>query len=113
MGQVDLVHVGHGHVADGGSFTLTSGVLARQPMPGSAAITTVNAALEAFASAAALELDRDQRVNVVSPAWVKETMVQMGMDPAPGISAADTAKAYKVAVEGADNGATLHAAHHV
>lgn len=34
MGQVNLVRVGHPFVADGGSLTLTSGVLAQRPMPG-------------------------------------------------------------------------------
>jgi hypothetical protein len=39
MGQVNLVRYGLTSVNDGGSFTLTSGVLAQQPMPGSAAIS--------------------------------------------------------------------------
>ena len=56
MGQVDLVRLGFDHVRDGGSLTLTSGVLARAPMPGSAAISLVNAGLEGFARAAALEV---------------------------------------------------------
>lgn len=58
MGQVDLVRRGLAQVADGGSFTLTSGVLSTEPMPGSAAISLVNAGLEGFARAAALELPR-------------------------------------------------------
>src|SRR5205814_552235 len=48
MGQVNLVRYGLTSVNDGGSFTLTSGVLAQQPMPGSAAISLVNAGLEGF-----------------------------------------------------------------
>lgn len=109
MGQVNLVRVGRDHVSDGGSFTLTAGVLSRQPIPGSLVISMANGALESFAKAAALELDRGLRVNVVSPVFVKETMEMMGMDPTPGISAADTAKAYQAAVEGDSNGATLDA----
>ena len=43
MGQVNLVRFGLDHVNDGGSFTLTGGVLGRAPMPGSGAISLVNA----------------------------------------------------------------------
>jgi NAD(P)-dependent dehydrogenase (short-subunit alcohol dehydrogenase family) len=107
MGQINLVRIGRDHVSDGGSFTLTAGILARQPMPGSVAISTANGALESFVRAAALELDRGMRVNTVSPAFVKETMEMMGMDPTPGVSAADTAKAYVAAVQGDQNGETL------
>ncbi|HEX2121512.1 MAG TPA: short chain dehydrogenase, partial [Thermoanaerobaculia bacterium] len=49
MGQVNLVRYGLDRVADGGSFTLTSGILGRQPMPGSEAISLVNLGLEGFA----------------------------------------------------------------
>lgn len=107
MGQVNLVRVGHDRVSDGGSVTLTSGILARRPMPGSVAVSMANGALDAFARAAAMEVGRGIRVNVVSPEFVKETMVMMGMDPASGVSAADTAQAYKLAVEGDANGETL------
>jgi NAD(P)-dependent dehydrogenase (short-subunit alcohol dehydrogenase family) len=58
MGQVNLVRFGIDIVTDGGSFTLTSGILSRMPMPGSAAVSPVNAALEGFGRAAALELPR-------------------------------------------------------
>lgn len=107
MGQVNLVRVGRDHVSDRGSFTLTAGILARQPIPGSVAVSMANGALESFARAAALELDRGMRVNTVSPAFVKETMETMGMDPTPGISAANTAKAYVAAIEGDQNGEIL------
>jgi NAD(P)-dependent dehydrogenase (short-subunit alcohol dehydrogenase family) len=107
MGQVNLVRVGNDRVNDGGSITLTSGILARLPMPGSVAVSMANGALDAFAGAAAMEIGRGIRVNVVSPAFVKETMAMMGMDPTPGVSAADTAKAYKLAVESDVNGEVL------
>ncbi len=100
-------------MSDGGSFTLTAGILARQPIPGSVAVSMANGALESFARAAALELDRGIRVNTVSPAFIKETMEMMGMDPTPGISAADTAKAYVAAVKGDQNGETLDATDYV
>jgi NAD(P)-dependent dehydrogenase (short-subunit alcohol dehydrogenase family) len=113
MGQINLVRVGRDYISDAGSFTLTAGILSRQPIPGSVAVSMANGALEAFAKAAALELGRGLRVNIVSPAFVKETMEMMGMDPTPGLSAADTAKAYQVAVEGNRNGATFDAPDYV
>lgn len=58
MGQVNLVRYGFAHVNDGGSITTTSGILSRSPMPDSAAISLVNAGLEGFTRAAALEAPR-------------------------------------------------------
>jgi len=107
MGQVNLVRFGMDAVSDGGSFTLTSGVLAQQPMPGSAAISLVNAGVEGFVRAAALELPRGQRVNVVSPPWVSETLVSMGQDPAGGLPAADVARAYLRSIDGDETGSVI------
>jgi NAD(P)-dependent dehydrogenase (short-subunit alcohol dehydrogenase family) len=112
MGQVNVVRVAMRHLRDGGSITLTSGVLSREPMPGGAAISLVNAGVEAFAAGAALELPRKLRVNVVSPPWITETLIAFKMDPKIGIPAAACARAYVAAVEGGDNGATLDARAH-
>lgn len=109
MGQVNLVRAGLKHVREGGSFTLTSGLLARYPVKGSSAITLVNAGLEAFAKAAALEMPRGARINVVSPPWVSETLEAMGRDPSKGLPAEQVAKAYVESVEGTRNGETLDA----
>jgi NAD(P)-dependent dehydrogenase (short-subunit alcohol dehydrogenase family) len=109
MGQVNLVRTGLRHVRDGGSFTLTSGVLAQHPMPGSAAISLVNSGLEGFVRAAALEAPRGIRVNVVSPPWVSETLEAMGQDGASGLPAAAVANAYVESVEGARTGEILDA----
>jgi NAD(P)-dependent dehydrogenase (short-subunit alcohol dehydrogenase family) len=109
MGQVNLARYGADAVADGGSVTLTSGVLAQEPTPGSAAISLVNAGLEGFARAAALEMPRDIRINVVSPPWVSETLQAMGQDPSGGMPAAEVARAYVDAVTGAHNGQVLDA----
>lgn len=109
MGQVNLLRTAMQYVRDDGSITLTSGVLAREPMPGGAAISLVNAAVEGFVASAALELPRGLRVNVVSPPWISETLVALKMDPAGGIPAAACAKAYVAAVEGSDQGKTLDA----
>jgi NAD(P)-dependent dehydrogenase (short-subunit alcohol dehydrogenase family) len=112
MGQVNLLRIGRDYINQGGSITLTSGVLSRQPMPGSASISMVNGALESYVKAAALELEQ-LRLNVVAPSFVKETMLIMGMDPTHGISAADTSKVYAAAVTGNMHGETLDVADYI
>ena len=109
MGQVNLVRIAMRHLRDGGSITLTSGVMAHEPMPGGAAISLVNAALEGFVTGASIELPRGLRINVVSPPWISETLAALKMDPKGGIPAADCAKAFVAAVEGKDQGRTLDA----
>jgi len=109
MGQVNVVRVARDKVRDGGSITVTSGILASKPMPGSAAVSLVNAGLEGFVRAAGLEMQRGVRVNVVSPPWVKETLRAMKMEESHGLAAADVAKAYVAAVEGQANGDVLEA----
>jgi NAD(P)-dependent dehydrogenase (short-subunit alcohol dehydrogenase family) len=109
MGQINLVRYGIDHVAATGSFTLTSGILATQPAPGTAAITAVNAALEGFTRAAALDLNGGPRINCVSPGWVSETLAAMGRDPSNGTPAATVAKRYVDAVEGKYTGQVLAA----
>ena len=107
MGQVNLVRIGFDHVADGASFTVTSGILARSPMTGSAAISLVNAGLEGFVRAAALEAPRGIRVNVVSPPWVTETLQALKMDPSHGLPAAVVARSYVRSVTGTETGSTI------
>jgi NAD(P)-dependent dehydrogenase (short-subunit alcohol dehydrogenase family) len=109
MGQVNVVRVARNKVRDGGSITVTSGILATKPTPGSAAVSLVNAGLEGFVRAAGLETERGVRVNVVSPPWVKETLRAMKMDDSSGLAAAEVAKAYVAAVEGQANGQVLEA----
>ena len=107
MGQVNLVRFGIASVADGGSFTLTAGSLAREPARSAAAISLVNAGLEGFARSAALELPRAQRSNVVSPPWLSETLRAHEQDPSTGLPAADVARAYVASVEGKQTGTVL------
>jgi NAD(P)-dependent dehydrogenase (short-subunit alcohol dehydrogenase family) len=107
MGQINLVRYGTDAVRDGGSFTVTSGVLAQHPTPGSAAVTLVNSGVEAFARAAALELPRGLRVNVVSPPWVSETLRAMGRDPSGGLPADAVARSYVESVEGQGSGRVI------
>ncbi len=107
MGQINLVKIGRNYINDNGSFTLTSGVLAREPMPGCSAVSMVNAGLEGFVRAAQLELERGVRVNVVSPVWVQETMLAMGHKTPEGMPAALVSRAYVASVTGTMKGAVL------
>lgn len=107
MGQVNLVRYGIENVADGGSFTLTRGVLGRVPTPGSETISLVNLGLEGFARAAALDLPRSIRVNVVSPPWVEEAIKEYGLTGLSGLPAAVVARAYAEAVTSSGSGAVI------
>ncbi len=111
MGQANLVRIGKPFITNHGSFTLTSGVLSQNPMKGSCAISMVNAGLEGFVRAAAIDLPRGLRVNVVSPPWVTETLIARGMDPSIGIPADQVAQAYLASVEGTMTGQTLDPRH--
>jgi NAD(P)-dependent dehydrogenase (short-subunit alcohol dehydrogenase family) len=86
------VRYGLRRIRPGGAITLTTGLAAQYPSPGSAIITTVNAAVEAFVLAITAEPSISVRVNAVSPGWVSETLQEMGRDPAGGIPAADVAQ---------------------
>lgn len=108
MGQVALARIAKDALRDGGSITLTAGILATQPMPGSASVSLVNAGIEGFVRAAALEMPRRIRINAVSPPWVAETLVKFGMHAAVSLPASDVAKAYVEAVEGTAQGKVLH-----
>lgn len=107
MGQVNVIRHGLDIVADGGSITVTSGILAQTPMPGSAAISLVNAGLEGFVRAAALEAPRGIRVNAVSPPWVTETLLALGMPPEGGVPASTVALAYVRSVEDTETGRVI------
>jgi len=107
MGQINIFRIGQYFVREGGVILLTSGMLANEPMPGSAATSAANGALNSFVKAAALELDNKIRINAVSPIFVKETMEMMGMDSQSGLSAMDTAKAYIAAFEDSMSGEVI------
>lgn len=109
MGQVNLVRVGMEYINDRGSFTLTSGILSHQPMPGSSSISMVNAGLEGFVRAAALEMPREIRINVVSPPWVKETLEALDMDSSGGMASHQVAQAYRASLEGTRSGTVINA----
>ncbi|MGH9526962.1 MAG: short chain dehydrogenase [Terriglobales bacterium] len=107
MGQVALARIAKDRLRERGAITLTTGVLAQQPMAGSASVSMINAGLEGFVRAAALEMPRGVRINAVSPPWVTETLVQLGMDASIGLAAAEVARTYVASVEGSHQGTIL------
>jgi NAD(P)-dependent dehydrogenase (short-subunit alcohol dehydrogenase family) len=103
MGQIMLTKLAVPHLRDGGVVVLTAGLLARHPIMGSTAAATVNAALEGFVRAAALEMPRGCRVVVVSPGWVGEPTT----DARPRTPASEVAHAYIEAIVGDANGTAI------
>ena len=67
MPQVNLVLEGFDYVNDNGSFTLTSGVLNRDPIRGGSCAAAANGALDGFVRGAAVDMPRGIRINSVSP----------------------------------------------
>ena len=109
MGQINLVLLGTPHVNDCGSFTLTSGVVDRDPVLNAANAATVNAALKGFVTAAAIELARGIRINVVSPGLLQESAKKYeGLVPGhEAVSSARVGLAYAKSVEGAITGQVI------
>lgn len=91
MGQVNLVRIGQNYLNDSGSFTLTTGILADEPVAGSVGLSLVNGAVNSFAIAAAQELPRGLRVNVVCPTVVEDS-AEMYADFFPGFDAVPMSK---------------------
>ena len=109
MGQINLVRLGLAKIREGGSFTLVSGVLSHDPIVGGAAASLVNGALESWVRAAAIEIPKCARVNVVSPTVLTESMDTFGpyfkgFEPVP---AARVALAYEKCIEGKLTGQVL------
>ena len=107
LGQVELVRQGLDYVNDGGSFTLTTGILEREPIPTGAVASLSNGALESFVMAAAIEMPRNIRINVVSPSVLVEAT---GYHPYfvgfEQVTLKACGKAYAKSVNGKKNGHT-------
>jgi NAD(P)-dependent dehydrogenase (short-subunit alcohol dehydrogenase family) len=106
MGQVNLVLIGLRYINEGGSFTLTSGILNHDPIVAGSSASMVNGALDGFVRAAAIEMPKKVRINVISPTVVTESMPKYasyfrGFEP---VSASQVALAYSKSVEGAQTG---------
>ncbi|MGF6567254.1 short chain dehydrogenase [Kosakonia cowanii] len=109
LGQVRLALIGQHYLNDGGSITLTSGIIGSEPIAQGVNATAVNAALEGFVRAAACELPRGLRINVVSPTVLSESVEKYGAF-FPGfesVPAARAALAYRRSVYGVQTGRTF------
>ncbi|CAN7174096.1 short chain dehydrogenase [Acidovorax sp. LjRoot118] len=102
LGQVQLALLGQHYLNDGGSITLTSGIVGIEPIRNGANATAVNAAIDGFVAAAAIELPRGLRINAVSPTILTESVGSYGpffpgFETVPAVRAA---LAYQRSVEG-------------
>lgn len=106
LAQISAVQQALPYINSGGSFTLIGGLFSEEPIPMGCAASTVNRALEGFVMAAAIELPRGLRINLVSPTLLEESIPQFGSF-APGVipvPAFTAAQAYKRSIMGAHTG---------
>lgn len=110
VGQMALVRFASQLVRPGGAIVLTSGILAKQPMAKMSHLSTINAALEGFVRAAAIEC-APVRVCCVSPGLVNESSpaVLALFDGMPRIGAAELARVYRDVFENGESGLTRDA----
>jgi NAD(P)-dependent dehydrogenase (short-subunit alcohol dehydrogenase family) len=106
MGQVNVALAAQHYLNDGGSITLTSGILTDEPIRYGVNATAVNSAVDGFVRAAAIELPRGLRINAVSPSVLRESMALYGpyfhgFEPVP---ASRVALAYVKSVDGLQTG---------
>jgi len=74
MGQVNLVRIGQDYLNTGGSFTLTTGILADFPVVMTTSAAMVNGGIHSFVKAVALELKNVLRINAVSSGLVEDAI---------------------------------------
>jgi NAD(P)-dependent dehydrogenase (short-subunit alcohol dehydrogenase family) len=106
MGQVNLVRIGRKYLNDGGSFTLSTGILGDHPVLLTTSPAMVNGAIHSFVKAAALELTNGMRINVVSSGLVEDAVKKYeayfpGHNPIPMNKVVN---GFVKSVEGAGNG---------
>lgn len=105
-GQINLVLLGLDYVNDGGSFTLTTGIMMDDPIPQGASVAMVNGAVKHFVKGAAIEMPRGIRINSVSPNVVQESLDRLA-DFFPGfeaVPASRVALAFKKSIYGKQTG---------
>ena len=88
------------------SFTLTTGLLNHDPIVTGTAAAMINGAVEGFVRAAAIDMPAQQRINVISPALLLES-VDKYRDFFPGylpVPAATVALAYRKSIMGHQTG---------
>jgi NAD(P)-dependent dehydrogenase (short-subunit alcohol dehydrogenase family) len=105
LGQVELVRAGINYLNDNGSFTLMTGVLARDPIPSASTAALTNGAVESFTLAAAIDLPRGLRINTVSPnVLVEATSYHPSFPGYHRVSAQSVADAYLKSILGKQTG---------
>ena len=107
-GQINLVLIGMDYVNDGGSFTLTTGILMDDPIPKGTSSAMTNGAITGFVKSAAIELPRGIRINNVSPNVFSEASKAhrdtfQGFEP---VSIEKVALAFRKSVNGKQTGQT-------
>lgn len=107
LGQINLVLIGQHYINDGGSFTLTTGVIMDEPIKGGVS-SAMAGGIQAFVKSAAYELKRDLRINNVSPNVIEEALEDYGdfFKGYQAVPAKKAAKAYLKSVEGIHSGQT-------
>lgn len=106
MGQVNLVRIGKNYLTANGSITLTTGILADDPVLKTTSAAMVNGGIHSFVKAVSLELENGIRINVVSTGVVEDAYEKY-KDYFPGHNAISMSKVlngYVRSVEGKDNG---------
>ena len=73
MGQVNVVRIGKDYLNSGGSITLSTGILADDPVDMTTSAAMVNGAINSFVKAVALELEDGKRINVVCSDLVEDS----------------------------------------
>ena len=105
LGQVELVRAGIDFLNDAGSFTLMTGVLARDPIPSGSVAALANGAIESFTLAAAIDLPRGLRINTVSPnVLVEATSYHASFPGFHQVTAQSVADAYVKSILGKQTG---------
>jgi NAD(P)-dependent dehydrogenase (short-subunit alcohol dehydrogenase family) len=106
MGQINLVLIGLSYVNDAGSFTLTSGILSRDPVRQGSNAAACDGALDAFVIGAAIEMPRGIRINAVSPGLLEDAAQRYdGFFPGhDAVSSRRVGLAFAKCVEGAITG---------
>ncbi|MFC4219583.1 short chain dehydrogenase [Flagellimonas marina] len=72
MGQVNLVRIGQNYLNPNGSITLSTGILADDPVVKTTSASMVNGGIHSFVKAVALEIKNGIRVNAVSSGMVED-----------------------------------------
>lgn len=109
MGQINCVLAGLDHLNDGGSFTLTSGILDRDPIRMGSGAAAANGAIGGFVKSAAIEMPRSTRINAVSTGLQDISVERYGsVFPGHAPVSSDRVKyAYLKCIEGAITGQIL------